>query len=91
MKIKAGPKPGDITLLDDDGNVLLGSTEKGSLNSLMITEISFNVRARETIPRVTLECEVFGYETELDVKVEEVTAILRRVGITKIEDPGKEG
>jgi hypothetical protein len=85
MKLKIGPGVNEITLLDRNGEILVGKDETGEwVNRIHISDAVVRLNPQR-YPTLDLTVELFGYETELDVKEEQVTALLHRIGVTKIE------
>lgn len=85
MKLKIGSGLNDITLLDRNGDLLIGRDETGEwINRLTLTQATLRLGPQE-FPTLDLSIALYGYEIELDVKEEEITALLERIGITKIE------
>jgi hypothetical protein len=84
MKVKIGPGMNEVEIRDGDGNLLVGTNEKGFLNDLHVTDVSIRVSVQR-LPEMTLECEIFGDVHEFEVKADCVEAILREHGINRIE------
>lgn len=85
MKIKIGRTICDVEIRTNEDQLIVGRGVDGEfVNEIGLTDITVSVRAGE-FPTAPLECEIFGQEHELDLREDQLVAVLRRHGVQRIE------